>query len=177
MLLEYRSVKRIVNLLVWILILVLTACGTSRRIVTTDSGKDAYGMLGMERAHADNMALYREAASWIGVPHAEGGTSRRGTDCSFFVYAVYKAVYGKLLERNSAAMYVKNCVRVSKNGLKEGDLTFFNTGGKAGSGINHVGIYLKNNKFVHASSSRGVIVSDLEEPYYRKTWVCGGRVK
>jgi len=95
------------------------------------------------------------------------------------VYSVYKNVYNKTLERNSADMLHKNCKKVSKGKLKEGDLVFFNTSSKSrsDSNISHVGIYLKENKFLHASTSKGVNVSDLDDDYYRKTWVCGGRVK
>lgn len=65
---------------------------------------------------------------------------------------------------------------MSKRKLQEGDLVFFHDGRRKKT-ANHVGIYLKDGKFIHASSSAGVIVSRLEEPYYRKCWMQGGRVK
>ena len=73
----------------------------------------------------------------------------------------------------------KNCRKKRKGALREGDLVFFNSGKGLNirKNINHVGIYLKDHKFIHTSTSRGVMVSDLNEDYYRKTWVCGGRVK
>ena len=58
--------------------------------------------------------------------------------------------------------------------LKEGDLVFFNTNGKS---ISHVGVYLKNHKFVHASTKKGVMISDMNEPYFKQTYVSSGRVK
>jgi cell wall-associated NlpC family hydrolase len=73
-------------------------------------------------------------------------------------------------------MLKKNCRKISRRKLKEGDLVFFNTS-KSKSYVNHVGIYLKENKFLHASTLKGVNVSNLDEDYYRKTWICGGRVK
>jgi hypothetical protein len=163
-------------ILLWCLALVFFGCSTSRHIEKKQN-KEVYDVLGLNKGRQDNFALYKEAAFWLHVPHVDGGTSRNGTDCSFLVYTIYKTVYGKILERNSAGILKKNCKRISKRKLKEGDLVFFNTFGKPESHINHVGIYLKDNKFLHASTSKGVVVSDLDDNYYRKTWVCGGRVK
>jgi lipoprotein Spr len=65
------------------------------------------------------------------------------------------------------------CTDIDKNQLQEGDLVFFNTLG----GISHVGLYINNNKFVHASTSNGVIISDLDEPYWQRRFVKAGRIK
>lgn len=124
----------------------------------------------------DNRRLYEELSRWYGAPYRYGGESPSGTDCSGMVMMVYKRVYGKRLERNSAKIYSKNCRKISRGELREGDLVFFNTS-KKGKGINHVGIYLKDHKFIHASSSRGVIVSNLDDDYYRRTFIAAGRVK
>jgi cell wall-associated NlpC family hydrolase len=175
------SVQKIIQfryILLGSIVLGLFSCSTSRHI-EKGAGRQVYKSLGLTEDRKDNVALYREAASWMHVPHRDGGTSRKGTDCSFLVYSVYKTVYNKILERNSSDMMNKNCKQVSRSKLKEGDLVFFNTSNKSRSdtNISHVGIYLKENKFLHASTSKGVNVSDLDEDYYRKTWVCGGRVK
>ncbi|MDP4239435.1 MAG: C40 family peptidase [Bacteroidota bacterium] len=158
--------------------IVLFSCSTTRRMERKES-REVYSLLGLNKDGKDNFALYREAASWLHVPHVDGGMSRNGTDCSFLVYTIYKTVYRKTVERNSTAMLNKNCQRISRNELKEGDLVFFNTSVKSKSRtyVNHVGLYLKDHKFLHSSTSKGVIVSDLDEGYFRKTWVCGGRVK
>ena len=156
--------------------LLMFSCSTTRRIERREI-RDAYQALNLPHERKDNVALYIEAASWLHVPHVEGGTSHNGVDCSFLVLSVYQKVYNKKLERNSANIMKINCRRLSKNQLDEGDLVFFNTSKKGGNTINHVGIYLKDDKFLHASTSRGVIVSDLNDTYYQKTWVCGGRVK
>ena len=66
---------------------------------------------------------------------------------------------------------------IRQGNLEEGDLVFFRTDGKNSKTPNHVGVYLKNGKFVHASSSRGVVVNSLEQEYYRKEFIKGGRVK
>ena len=101
---------------------------------------------------------------------------RKGTDCSGFTSAVYKKVYHHKLKRSSEEQRTKNCRKVAKRNLKEGDLVFFHNGRKKRKAT-HVGIYLKDGRFVHASTSRGVIVSRLEEDYYRRCWMQGGRVK
>ncbi|MBB3186621.1 C40 family peptidase [Microbacter margulisiae] len=165
------------DLLLWCLVLAFFGCGTSRHLEKKQDKKAVYEALGLNKGRKDNFALYKEAAGWLHVPHVDGGTSRKGTDCSFLVYTIYKTVYGKILERNSEEMLRYNCKRIRKKKLKEGDLVFFDTTGKPESYVNHVGIYLKENKFLHASTSKGVVVSNLSDNYYLKTWVCGGRVK
>ena len=106
-----------------------------------------------------------------------GGLTKKGVDCSGFVAIVFREVYGKQLARSSADMLKHNCKKVSRVNLKEGDLVFFRTGKGRKKVPNHVGIYLKNGKFIHTSTSNGVIVSSLSEPYYVRTWLTGGRVK
>ena len=73
-------------------------------------------------------------------------------------------------------MMQQDCRELSKQQLRGGDLVFFATT-KNKKKINHVGIYLKDNLFVHSTTSRGVILSSLNEDYYRKTWVGAGRVE
>ena len=123
-----------------------------------------------------NHRLYIESAHWIGVPYRAGGSTMKGVDCSGLTYNIYKKVYRKHLKRNSDEQRQKNCRKVSKSRLQEGDLVFFHNG-KNKRTATHVGIYLKDNRFIHASTSRGVIVSRLDEPYYRRVWMQGGRVK
>ena len=133
--------------------------------------------LGVNASSTDNARLYSECASWLGASYKYGGTTKSGVDCSGFVYMVYKAVFGKTLTRQSAGMLTDNCTKITKNQLREGDLVFFRTDGKKSSTPNHVGIYLKENKFIHASTSKGVVVSDLLQSYYVTNWITGGRVK
>lgn len=79
--------------------------------------------------------------------------------------------------RDTYIAAARNCRKIMKSDLSSGDLVFFNTSRKKRKGINHVGLFLKNGYFIHASTSRGVIISNLKEDYYRKTWKQGGRVK
>lgn len=131
---------------------------------------------GVNITSSDNVRLYNEISSWLGTPYKYGAMSKSGVDCSGFVYQVYQAVYHKTLQRQSAMMLTENCTRINKNQLREGDLVFFRTDGKKTTTPNHVGIYLKNNKFAHSSSSKGVTVSDLTSDYYARALISGGRV-
>jgi len=117
--------------------------------------------------------IVEEARSWVGTPYRYGGESRNGTDCSGMVMNVYRDVAGIKLPRNSARQ-AEYCRRIKRSELQPGDLVFFTS--RKGKGINHVGIYVGNGCFVHASSSRGVIVSDLDQNYYARTYHSSGRV-
>ena len=130
--------------------------------------------LGMDIEMEDNHSLYIESASWIGVPYRNGGISKRGVDCSGLTSAIYKKVYHKKLQRNSDDQREKDCKKISKGKLREGDLVFFHNGRKK-KHATHVGIYLKNGKFIHTSTSRGVIISTLDDEYWKKHWLSGGR--
>lgn len=136
---------------------------------------DNWATLDVKLTRHDNKRLYEELRTWLGAPYKYGGKTRKGTDCSGMVMQVYQAVYDKALERNSARQFERNCKEISRKKLREGDLVFFNNG--RSHGITHVGIYLRDGKFVHASSSRGVIVSDLSERYWNNHFQCAGRVE
>ena len=129
--------------------------------------------LGVDIRLEDNHKLYIEAAEWMDVPYRTGGESKRGTDCSGLTCQIYKKVYHTKLSRNTEGQK-KESSKVAKRNLREGDLVFF-TSSRSGRKVAHVGIYLKDGKFIHASTSQGVIVSRLDEPYYTKHWISGGR--
>ena len=157
------------------------SCGTRRQQVVLPPDfkgpRELSRLYGVRLTPNDNIYLYNAGARWLGVPHRLGGLTRRGIDCSGFTMTIYREVYRKKLARSSADQLKYNCRKVSKRNLREGDLVFFRTSRSRRRTPDHVGIYLKNGKFIHVSSSRGVTVSHLSEPYYLRTWLTGGRVK
>lgn len=176
---KYRSnVANIYSVLIWVsLLAVLSSCGSKK--VLYDPQEVAYlsRQLKIPISNDDvNIPLFAEVSLWLGVPYKGGGDTKKGTDCSGFVSQVYQRVYKKKLERSSSAQAKKNVHTIRKGSLRTGDLVFFRTL-KNSKTIDHVGIFLRNGYFIHASTSRGVIVSSLDEDYYRRSWQKGGRVK
>lgn len=114
--------------------------------------------------------LRAEGESWIGTPYRYGGQSRSGMDCSGFVGTLMREALGVALTRSTATMVYEG-VAVDKDDLLPGDLVFFRRGG-----TRHVGVYLGDSEFIHASSSNGVIVSRLDEDYYARHYWTARRV-
>ncbi len=136
---------------------------------------DEWARLDVKLGRHDNKELYKELKRWLGTPYVYAAhTCGEGTDCSGMVMEVYLKVYGIKLHRNSAKMLEQNCKPIDLDDLKEGDLVFFIT--SSDGHVSHVGIYLKENKFVHASSSRGVVVDDLRQNYYATHYHTAARV-
>ena len=129
--------------------------------------------LGVVLSGTEDKQLVKEINSWVGVPYKSGGDTKKGTDCSGFVQAVYKTVYQVSLYRTVVDL-LKNCDLIKKEELSAGDLVFFKINNTQ---VSHVGIYINEDKFIHASSSKGVMVSDLKETYYKKYFYSGGRIK
>jgi lipoprotein Spr len=121
----------------------------------------------------NNIPLLQKIDEWWGTPYLYGGSSKRGVDCSYFTLDVMNAIYNTNLKRTAAEQYTQS-EKIDWTDLKEGDLIFFKT--DASRSITHVGIYMTNNKFVHASTSQGVTISDLSEPYWQKRLYSLGRV-
>jgi lipoprotein Spr len=117
--------------------------------------------------------LFNFIENWYGTRYRFGGTTREGIDCSAFTCSLMAAVFGITLPRMAKEQY-KASSRIHKDDLERGDLVFFHTTRK---GISHVGVYLGNNKFVHASVNYGVTISDLSEGYYARRFVGAGRMK
>lgn len=127
-------------------------------------------LLGVKTKDLDSKPLYYMIDDWMGTPHRMGGLDKKGVDCSGFVGMLYEKVYGKELPRTSRDM-ADVIKRKYDDQLKEGDLVFFSFGGR---NIDHVGIYLHNGKFVHVSTRKGVIISNLKDVWYAKYFTrCG----
>lgn len=156
-------------LLFLMVLLVFSACSTRKNTnVNTTAARAAVVM-----SQLKSKPLYRFINDWTGVRYRLGGLDKRGIDCSGFALLLQKNIYGNELPRRSSDQAA--VIRTKSMGqLKEGDLIFFSFGGRA---VDHVGIYLKDNFFVHASTTRGVIVDDLNIAAYQKAMVKAGSIK
>ena len=127
--------------------------------------------LGLSYSPDDNPQLYSAIQSWMGTPYQYGGTTRQGVDCSAFVGHIYRQVYNITLHRVADDIR-KDVAPIGRHQLAEGDVVFFtNSKGR----VSHVGIYLKDGLFAHASTSRGVILSRLDDKYWSAHFYKGGR--
>jgi cell wall-associated NlpC family hydrolase len=123
--------------------------------------------LGVQVEDVKNEALYTFIEKWTGTQYKMGGCDASGIDCSGFVMKLYAEVYKMDMVHSSYEQF-KNCAHL--NSIQEavqGDLVFFKTRGKR---ISHVGVYLMNSYFVHSATSSGVMISNLNEPYYKKSF-------
>lgn len=118
-----------------------------------------------------NTSLYNLIDDWWNTPYRLGGTTKRGVDCSAFVQTLMLGVFAIQLPRTAREQRSAS-TKIETDELREGDLVFFNTRG----GVSHVGVYLHNNKFVHASTSGGVMISDLNDVYWRRKFLGAGRI-
>ncbi|WP_144509540.1 C40 family peptidase [Bacillus sp. FJAT-22090] len=109
----------------------------------------------------DSKELVATAKNLIGIKYRGGGTTTAGFDCSGFVGYVYNDL-GVSLPRTASGMHASGS-KVEKSDLISGDLVFFNTSGKS---VSHVGIYIGDGKFIHSSTSKGVKIDKLSDPYY-----------
>jgi LysM repeat protein len=109
--------------------------------------------------------IIKSAFQFQGVPYVYGGSTPRGFDCSGYVQYVYR-MHGVTTPRMAHHQYYAG-TPVSRDNLIPGDLVFFET---YTAGISHVGIYIGNNRFIHASSSGGVRVNNLDQEYYRNRY-------
>lgn len=130
--------------------------------------------LGIKVENNEYLDFYREVANWLGTRYRLGSMSKSGVDCSGFTNIIYNTVFNQKLPRVSTAIAQNVKVSLKKDELLPGDLVFFSTFKR--KYINHVGIYIGDGHFIHASIKRGVIVSSLVEGYYSTAWRKGGRM-
>lgn len=126
--------------------------------------------LGLSNFQVKNR-LIQQYNDWRGVPYRNGGQSRQGIDCSAFVQLTFKEQLHLNLPRTTTQQAASGR-QVSTSGLRPGDLVLF----KTGWGDHHIGIYLEENDFMHVSTTRGVMVSSISEPYWRKRFWQARRV-
>ena len=123
-------------------------------------------------SNLDQAKMMREISKMMGVAYKLGGEDENGIDCSAYTMHVYKNSIGKAIPRSSAEQFAAG-IPVAYEDLKFGDLVFFNTTGEVAS---HVGIYLGDDLFAHASVSLGVTISSLESFYYKQRYEGARRI-
>lgn len=161
-----------------IFVALLSGCGSSKHAprIARPEGIEGPSVVATTTKGIDPKtakALEREARTWLGVKYKYGADTKSGTDCSGFVKSVYLKVTDIKLPRSSADQQ-KFCRHIERRKLAPGDLVFFSS--SRNGRVTHVGLYLGGDNFIHASTSRGVIVSNLSETYYANHYHSGGRV-
>lgn len=165
----------------------LSGCGSSRQVSAKRAGSVSAAVSGKGSGAsgasqridvsgslpAETRRLLEEARRWMGTSYRYGGSTRSGVDCSGLTSQIFVNALQIKLPRSSAQQS-EYCRRIDRSELMEGDLVFFRTGSK---GVSHVGMYVGDGRIIHSSTSRGVIVSSLDESYYRRTYHSSGRVE
>ena len=119
-----------------------------------------------------NISLLKLIDEWWGTSYCMGGSTKNCIDCSAFTQLIVQNIYRVNLPRTAQEQY-NSSKHIGMEDLNEGDLVFFHTGGRD---VSHVGIYLLNNKFVHAATSGGVMVNDLNDSYWKSRYKGAGRI-
>ena len=143
----------------WLLLLpwlFLFACSPSTRFTSSRPAG---------QTSSSQTRLFRAAENWLGVPYRWGGNDRQGIDCSGLAVQLYRQVFNLKLPRNSARQRQLGYA-VHPPYLKPGALLFFRF--KSEEGVEHIGVYLGNGQFIHASRTRGVVLDRLDDPYYQR---------
>ena len=130
-------------------------------------------LLGVAPTELTNTLLLSQMEKWYGTQYCFGGSTDSCIDCSSFTQVILRDVYNVKIPRNAQQQFDAR-TKIEVENLKEGDLVFFNTV-SASMIITHVGVFVCNNKFVHASTSKGVTISDLSEKYFAKAFRGAGR--
>lgn len=174
-----RNIPRvIIGLVSVILVCNLSSCGSGSSVAKERRERER----ALQREYVDDArlsgrrkALLEEAITWLGTPYKYAGQEKGVcTDCSGFVMQVYQKVLDIKLPRNSAKQ-ADFCQQLRAKDIKPGDLVFFATG-RDPDRVSHVGIMLDGISFIHASSSKGVVVSRMDNRWYAQRFKKYGRV-
>lgn len=129
-------------------------------------------LLNIDIEDVTNLSMFHFVEDWLNTRYRYGGSSKSGIDCSAFSGLLLATVAGLKIPRTAREQYGA-CEKISRSQITEGDLVFFNTRG----GVSHVGVYLANSYFVHASVGEGVTISSLDDAYYSRKYIGSGRIK
>ncbi|WP_417581712.1 NlpC/P60 family protein [Nitrincola sp.] len=149
------------NILLLTLLLLLTGCFSAGRQVSQPlvPAPTMAGLQGDVR-----LVLEQQYQAWVGTPYRLGGADKRGVDCSALVQSIFTEAFDVQLPRTTSEQVATGDV-VARQALQPLDLVFFHTGR-----TQHVGIYLGQGEFLHASTSRGVMISKLDNPYWKRNF-------
>lgn len=164
----------------------VSSCGTGRNAVTRGKSQSikenvvAAKPSGQKETLENKKALegvtkaiIEEAFTWLGTKYVYGGHAKNGTDCSGMIMEIFLKVANLKLPRTSSEQQ-QYCSIINKASIQPGDLIFFSTG--RGPAVSHVGLYIGSNQMIHASSSRGVVVSNIFDDYYMRHYHSSGRI-
>jgi lipoprotein Spr len=159
----------------------MASCKSKKSVATSSSTKSKTNVvenspakaLNDETKNISNKTLVNFIENWYGTIYKYGGSDKHGIDCSHFASRLYADVYKKTITGPASAME-QEALSIKMPDMREGDLLFFKI---ESDKVSHVGIYIGDNKFVHASTRKGVIISDLNEPYYKKYFYKAGKLK
>lgn len=150
------------------LIAVLPSCRSHKKPRMKASSEQTVRI--KSKVKGERQQIVEEALAWEGTPYRYGASEKgKGTDCSGMVLKVYEKATGKKLPRNSRAQ-ADFCTTIKEKDVLPGDLAFFATG-KDKHRISHVGIMLDKTRFIHASTKKGVVISEITTPYYQRTFI------
>ena len=162
------------------LTIIMGSCKSQKKITSASSGynrniprQEVTLPPSLKGARRD---VVKEASTWIGTPYSYGGkTKKKGTDCSGMVMEVFRTAAGLKLPRTTVEQQ-KHCKRIKRDQLLAGDLVFFANTTKGSGRVSHVGLYIGGNEMIHASSSRGVMVSRIDDRYFGPRFHTASRV-
>jgi cell wall-associated NlpC family hydrolase len=146
-------------------LLVLSGCAPKVQVTYHARQRPAVQAPQVAADQGNILLLKRHYEKWRGTPYVDGGMSPTGIDCSGYTVLAYRDLFGVKLPR-TALEQADSGWEIPRHNLRSGDLVFFNTG----RNTKHVGIYLHNDQFVHASLSRGVALSSLDDPYWQERY-------
>ena len=172
------NLSRILSLLFSFLLLGLFAhpVGAKQKPVNRQTAPAAQPKKVEVQSASPEEKIQEEMEKYLGIRYKRGGNSTKGFDCSGFVKQIYNEVFGVDLPHQSSEQNRSSVLaKVSSDELKTGDLVFFSAG-RSQKGINHVGIYLSDGKFIHSARTKGVVVSSLEDPHWKTRFVSSKRL-
>ncbi|MDO8827540.1 NlpC/P60 family protein [Methylophaga sp.] len=152
------------RLLLLSLLAILTGCSTTPPVQTSAPDRAQLPTPTVEAFYYDEiqamLLLYQQHEAWRGTPYRIGGVNRSGIDCSAFVQVTFRELFSVDLPRTTEQQ-MRIGERINRKQLQSGDLVFFRKG-------RHVGIYIENNKFLHASTTNGVMISNMDNTYWSR---------